>query len=60
MSSLFVMLASFWMVIWEYKTELFWFLSPTERTDVIVNSIADIVQVSEDELTSALSYKVES
>ena len=54
------MLASLWMVIWEYKTELFWFLSPTEGTDVIVNSIADIVQVSEDELTSALSYKVES
>ena len=45
MSSLFVMVASFWLVFWEYKTSLFWFLSVTEVTDVVVNSIAGDVWV---------------
>ena len=58
MFSLFSMVASFWMVFWEYKTELFWFLSLTEGTDVVVDLIADDVWVSEDELTGALSDKV--
>ena len=43
------------MVFWEYKTELFWFLSVTEGTDVVVNSITDDVWGSEDELTGVLS-----
>ena len=54
------MVASFWMVFWEYRTELFWCLSVTEGTDVVVNSIADDVWGSEDELTGVLSDKVES
>ena len=45
------------MVFWEYKTELFWFLSLTEGTDVVVNSITDDVWGSEDELTGVLSEK---
>ena len=60
MSSLFVMLASFWMVFWEYKTELFLFFSLTEGTDVFVNLIADDVWGYEDELTGALNDEVES
>ena len=60
MSSLFVMLASFWMVFWEYKIELFLFLFTTEGTDVVVNSIADYIWGYEDELTGALRDKVES
>ena len=60
MLSLFVMVASFWIVFWGYKTWLFWFLSVTEGTDVVVNSIADDIWVSEDELTGALSDEVES
>ena len=48
------------MVFWEYKIELFWFLYLTEGTDVVVNSISDDVWESEDELTGALSDKVES
>ena len=60
MLSLFVMPASLWMVFWEYKTELFWFLFLTEGTDVVVISIVDDVWGSEDELTGALSEKFES
>ena len=41
MPSLFVMFRSFWMVFWEHKTELVYFLSITEYTGVIVNSIED-------------------
>ena len=55
MSSFFVMLTSFSMVFWEYRTELFWFLSLTEGTDVVIDSIADNVWGYEDELTYALS-----
>ena len=60
MSSLFVMFASFWMAFWEYKTELFWFLSVTEGTGVVVNLIADDVWISEDELTGALIDEVDT
>ena len=59
MLSLFGMLASFWMVFWEYKTELFWFLSLTEGIDVVVDSIAHDVWGSEDELTGALNDEVD-
>ena len=55
MLSLFFMVASFWMVFWEYKTELFWCFSVAEVTDVVVNSIADYVWGSEYELTGVLS-----
>ena len=60
MLSLFVMVESFWMVFWEYQTELFWFLSVTEGIDVVVNSIPDDVWGSEDELTGVLIDKFES
>ena len=59
MLPLFVMVASFWMVFWEYKT-CFLCLSVAEGTDVVVNLIADDVWGSEDELTGALSDKFES
>ena len=58
MLSLFVMLASFWMIFWEYKTELFLFLFLTEGTDVVIDSTADGVWRSKDELTGALSDKI--
>ena len=38
---------------------MFWFLSDTEGTDVVVILIADDVWGSEDELTGILSDKVE-
>ena len=50
------MVASFWMVFWEHKTELFWCFSVIEGTDVVVNWIAEDVWDYEDELTGALSY----
>ena len=59
MSSLFAMVASFWMVFWEYKT-YFQFLSVAERTDVVVNSIGEYIWGSEDELTVAFSENFES
>ena len=59
MLSFFVMVASFWIVFWEYETELFRFLSETEGTDIFVNLIADDVWGSEYELTGALSDEVE-
>ena len=43
MSSLFEMLESFWMEFLEHKTELVCFLSLTEGTEVIVDSINDDV-----------------
>ena len=46
------------MVFWEYKIELLWCLSIAGGTDVVVNSIAEDVWGSEDELTGALSDKV--
>ena len=55
MSWLFEMVASFWMVFWEYNTELFWCLSVAKGTAVVDNSIAEDVWDSEDELTGALS-----
>ena len=48
------------MEFWEHKTQLFWFLSPTEETDVVVNSIDDDVWGTEDEQTVALNYGFES
>ena len=53
-SHFFVMVTSLWMVFCEYETELFWFLSVAEGTEVVVDSI------TEDELTGVLSDKVES
>ena len=47
------------MVVSEYKTELFWFFSLTEGTDVVGNLIADNVLGPEDEVTGALSDEVE-
>ena len=41
-SSLFVMLKSFWMEFLEHKTELVCFLVLTEGTEVVVNSIEDV------------------
>ena len=58
MPSLFVMVASFRMVFWEYKTELFLFLSVTEGTDVVVDLIAINVWEYENELSSSLSDEV--
>ena len=60
MLSLSVMVSSFWMVFWEYKTELFSCLYVAEGKDVVVNSIAEYVWGSGDELTGALSDEVES
>ena len=48
------------MVFWEYKTELFWFFSATEGTDVVVNLMDDDVWGYEDELTGVLSENVGS
>ena len=53
------MIVSFFVVCWEYKAELFLFLSLTEGTDVVVNSMADYVWGCEDELTGALRDKVD-
>ena len=47
MSSLFVILKSFWMGFSEHKTELFSVFSLTEDTDVVFNSIDDDVWGSE-------------
>ena len=60
MSSLFVMVASLWMVFWEHKTELFLFFYVVEGTDVVVNLIAEDVWGYEDELTCSLIDEVES
>ena len=54
------MVASFWIVFWEYKTKLFLLFSLTEGTDVVVNSVADNDWGSEDKLTGSLSEKVKS
>ena len=43
MSSLFLMPKSFWMGFLEHKMELVCFLSLTENTEVIVNSIENVV-----------------
>ena len=48
------------MVFWEHKKELFWCLSLTEGTDVVVNSVDEDVWGSEDEITGTLSDGVES
>ena len=44
----------------EHKTEQFWFLSLTEGTDVVVNSIDDSVWEAEYEQTGDLNDIVES
>ena len=45
MLSLFVIFKSFWMEFLEHKTELVCFLSITEETEVIVNSIdSDVLE----------------
>ena len=54
------MVASLCMVFLEYKTELFWCLYVAEVTDVVVNSIVEVVWGSEDELTGVLSENFES
>ena len=56
---LFVILTSFWMKFWEHKTELFFFSSLTEGTEVVVNTIYDYDWEAEDEQTGALNEKVE-
>ena len=48
------------MVLWEHKTELFWYLYVIEGTDVVVNLIAEYACDSEDELTGGFIDKVES
>ena len=58
MSSLFVILASLWIEFLEHKTELFCFLSLTEGTEVIVNSVGDDVWKAEDEQIGALNDEV--
>ena len=60
MPSLFLMLTLFWMVFWEHKTELFCFLSLTEETCVVLNSIADDDWEAEDEQTCAFNDGVDS
>ena len=54
------MVASFWMVLRELKTELFWCLSLSGVKEVVVNLIAEDVWDSENELTGVLSDEVES
>ena len=56
----FVVVASFWMVFWEKKIELFWCLSVIEGADVVVNLIEEDIWDSEDELTGALIDEVDS
>ena len=60
MSLLFDMFKSFWMEFSELKTELFYFLSLTEGTEVVVNLIKDDVWEAKYELTGALNDKVDS
>ena len=60
MSSIFVMLKSFWMECLEHKTELVCFLFITQETWVVVNSIDDDSDEAEYERTGALIYGVES
>ena len=59
MSSLFVILKSFLMEFLEPKTELFWFLSQTEGTEVFVNQMGDGVREAKYELTGAFNDKVD-
>ena len=53
MLSFFVMVASFWVVFWEHKTELFRFFSVVEGKYVVVNLIAEDVWGYEYELAGA-------
>ena len=59
MSSLLVMIKPFWIEFSEPKTESFRFLSPTEETDVVVNSIYNDVWESKYERTGALNENFE-
>ena len=54
------MLTSLWMEFLEHKTELVCFLSVTEGTEVVVNSIDDDVWEAGYEVTGSLIYRVES
>ena len=60
MSSLFVMVASFWMMFWEHKAWSFWCLSVIEGKDVVFSLMAEDVWYYEYKLTGALIEKVES
>ena len=60
MPSLYMILTSLWMEFWEHKTESLCFLSLTEGTDIVVNSIDDDVWEAEDEQRGAKNYEVES
>ena len=60
MSSLFVMLESFWMEFLEHKMELFCFLSPTEGTEVVVDFKEYDIWEVKDERTSAFNDIFES
>ena len=59
MSSLFVMLKSFWMEFLEQITKLI-FLSLTEGTEVLVNLIEEDIWEAKDKQTGALNYEVKS
>ena len=54
------MLTSLWMEFLEPKTELFYFFSLTEGTEVVVNSMDDDSWEAKYELTGALNDKVDS
>ena len=47
-----------WVVVWEHKTELFWYLSGIEGTDVFVIWISGNIWGSEYELIGALLDKI--
>ena len=47
------------MAFWEHKTELFWFLSLLEGTEVVFNSIDDDVWEYEYEKMGALNDGVD-
>ena len=47
------------MEFMEHKTELFWFLSLTEGTEVVANFVEDDVWEAKYEITGALNYGVD-
>ena len=55
MFSLFAMLKSLWIELLEHKMGLFWFLSLTEGTEFIVNSVDDDVLKAKYKITGALN-----
>ena len=60
MSSLFVMVASLWVVFWEHNTDFFDVFSVIEGTDIVANLIAENIWGSEYEITVALIDSVKS